>query len=45
MMKKIPDYKGAIFDLDGVLVNTAKYHYLAWNTIAGIEAAHNAGIY
>ena len=23
-----------IFDLDGVIVDTAKYHYLAWNTIA-----------
>ncbi len=27
-------YRGAIFDLDGVLVDTAKYHYLAWKTIA-----------
>ncbi|MDR0497609.1 MAG: beta-phosphoglucomutase [Treponema sp.] len=26
--------KGAIFDLDGVLVNTAKYHYLAWKRLA-----------
>ena len=22
--------KGLLFDLDGVLVDTAKYHYLAW---------------
>jgi hypothetical protein len=22
--------KGFIFDLDGVIVDTAKYHYLAW---------------
>lgn len=26
--------KGYIFDLDGVLVDTAKYHYIAWKTIA-----------
>lgn len=32
--------KGAIFDLDGVIVDTAKYHYLAWKEMAeelGIE--------
>jgi len=32
--------KAFIFDLDGVIVDTAKYHYLAWKTIAnqlGIE--------
>lgn len=27
-------YKGAIFDLDGVIVDTAKYHYLAWKHLA-----------
>ena len=26
--------KACIFDLDGVIVDTAKYHYQAWNTIA-----------
>ncbi|MDR1420790.1 MAG: beta-phosphoglucomutase [Treponema sp.] len=26
--------RGAIFDLDGVLVDTAKYHYLAWKHLA-----------
>jgi beta-phosphoglucomutase-like phosphatase (HAD superfamily) len=26
--------KGCIFDLDGVLVDTAKYHYLAWKRLA-----------
>lgn len=26
--------KGAIFDLDGVIVDTAKYHYLAWASLA-----------
>ena len=27
--------KAVIFDLDGVVVNTAKYHYLAWKKLAG----------
>lgn len=27
-------YKAALFDLDGVLVDTAKYHYLAWKRLA-----------
>lgn len=26
--------QGAIFDLDGVIVDTAKYHYLAWKRLA-----------
>lgn len=26
--------RAAIFDLDGVIVNTAKYHYLAWKRLA-----------
>ena len=26
--------KAFIFDLDGVIVDTAKYHYLAWQKIA-----------
>jgi|TARA_B110000967_G_C18901365_1_gene575526 beta-phosphoglucomutase len=26
--------KGIIFDLDGVIVDTAKYHYLAWEKLA-----------
>ena len=25
---------GCIFDLDGVIVDTAKYHYLAWKKLA-----------
>jgi beta-phosphoglucomutase len=29
------DQKAFIFDLDGVIVDTAKYHYLAWQKIAG----------
>ena len=26
--------KAVIFDLDGVIVDTAKYHYLAWKNVA-----------
>jgi beta-phosphoglucomutase len=32
--EKNKNFKGAIFDLDGVLVDTAKYHYLAWKRLA-----------
>jgi len=28
------NFKMAIFDLDGVIVDTAKYHYLAWRQLA-----------
>ena len=27
-------YRAALFDLDGVIVDTAKYHYLAWRRLA-----------
>jgi len=27
-------YRAAVFDLDGVIVDTAKYHYLAWKRLA-----------
>ncbi|KHF33179.1 Beta-phosphoglucomutase [Paenibacillus sp. P1XP2] len=27
--------RACLFDLDGVLVDTAKYHYLAWKRLAG----------
>lgn len=30
----IQEMRAAIFDLDGVLVDTAKYHYLAWKRLA-----------
>lgn len=30
----LENMRGAIFDLDGVLVDTAKYHYLAWRRLA-----------
>jgi beta-phosphoglucomutase len=32
--------KGCIFDLDGVIVDTAHYHYLAWRRLAD-ELGHN----
>ncbi len=35
-----PELKGVIFDLDGVITDTAEYHYQAWQAIAdelGIE--------
>lgn len=35
--------KGFVFDLDGVIVDTAKYHYLAWKKLAdqlGFEFTH-----
>lgn len=28
-------FKACIFDLDGVIVDTARYHYLAWKRLAG----------
>jgi len=31
---KLESIKAAIFDLDGVIVDTAKYHYLAWKRLA-----------
>lgn len=36
--------KGCIFDLDGVIVDTAKYHFLAWKALAdelGFEFTEN----
>lgn len=41
--------KACIFDLDGVIVDTAKYHYLAWRSLAqelGFEftEAHNEAL-
>jgi beta-phosphoglucomutase len=30
----IRSFQAAIFDLDGVIVDTAKYHYLAWKRLA-----------
>ena len=33
-VKEMNNRKGFIFDLDGVIVDTAKYHYLAWKELA-----------
>lgn len=33
-MKRMKNIKAFIFDLDGVIVDTAKYHYLAWRDLA-----------
>ncbi len=33
-LKILGNAKGALFDLDGVIVDTAKYHYLAWKRLA-----------
>lgn len=33
-IKLLNNIKGAIFDLDGVIVDTAKFHYLAWARLA-----------
>lgn len=45
-MIELMEIKACIFDLDGVIVDTAKYHYIAWREIArelGFEfsEAHN----
>ncbi|XHR79927.1 MAG: beta-phosphoglucomutase [Gloeotrichia echinulata GP01] len=32
-----PDIRGVIFDLDGVLTDTAEFHYLAWQRLADEE--------
>ncbi len=34
LLKKQMIKKGFIFDLDGVIVDTAKYHYLAWKKLS-----------
>ena len=33
-MNSMKEIKAFLFDLDGVIVDTAKYHYLAWKQIA-----------
>lgn len=34
MNKKMGKVKACLFDLDGVIVDTAKYHYIAWKEMA-----------
>ncbi len=33
-------FSAVIFDLDGVITDTAHYHYLAWKTLAESEGVH-----
>jgi beta-phosphoglucomutase len=33
-------FKAVIFDLDGVITDTARYHYLAWKRLAKSQAVH-----
>ncbi|SFU47838.1 beta-phosphoglucomutase [Pseudoduganella namucuonensis] len=33
-------YKAVIFDLDGVITDTARYHYLAWKRLAASQGVH-----
>ena len=33
-------FKAVIFDLDGVITDTARYHYLAWKQLAESEGVH-----
>ncbi len=35
-----PNPKAVIFDLDGVIVDTAKYHFIAWKQIANEEGIY-----
>jgi len=35
--QQVPDIRGVIFDLDGVLTDTSEYHYLAWKRLADEE--------
>jgi alpha,alpha-trehalose phosphorylase len=35
-----PQAKAVVFDLDGVIVDTARFHYLAWKEIADAEGIH-----
>lgn len=33
-------FKAVIFDLDGVITDTAHYHYLAWKQLAESQGVH-----
>lgn len=35
-----PKYDAVIFDLDGVITDTARYHYLAWMRLAATQGVH-----
>lgn len=36
-LQQYPDIRGVIFDLDGVLTDTAEYHYRSWQKLADEE--------
>ena len=39
-MSRMNQFKAVIFDLDGVITDTAQYHYLAWKALAESEGVH-----
>ena len=39
-MSPLSQFKAVIFDLDGVLTDTARYHYLAWKRLAEAQGVH-----
>ena len=39
-MSRMNQFKAVIFDLDGVITDTAHYHYLAWKALAESEGVH-----
>jgi beta-phosphoglucomutase len=39
-MSQVNRFKAVIFDLDGVITDTAHYHYLAWKALAESEGVH-----
>ena len=40
MSRAVSRFKAVIFDLDGVITDTAHYHYLAWKALAESEGVH-----
>jgi beta-phosphoglucomutase len=38
--RSMKDFKAVIFDLDGVITDTARYHYLAWKRLAEAQGVH-----
>jgi beta-phosphoglucomutase len=39
-MSRTSSYRAVIFDLDGVITDTARYHYLAWKRLAESQGVH-----
>jgi beta-phosphoglucomutase len=40
MSRSISKFRAVVFDLDGVITDTAHYHYLAWKALAESEGVH-----